>query len=516
MANEEHLAILKRGVGVLNKWREDNPTIQLDLSGADLANANLSQARLEAANLSGTNLRCTNLVGANLRRANLTEAHIANADLSDVDLSDAQVVSASLLGANLRGATLTGTNFCMANLTGANLAETNLADADVTGAYLPGVYSSDDSGVIWAGVVTAVTLLEALLNVMMAAWGIEAPVTKVVLAAKLLVLGPFWLGQPSARIALTALSTVSIACSFSHLYAAAFMVDQTVPSLLFLLFLLEAVSLGLLVASRSLRGYLAANQLYGESSKLLQLTKQPAFRLTCLWVVGSGFGALAGAALALELFPTEQAYGLRLPPFYTYGVGLHAFAVGVPFAISQWLLLRYVPRYRENAELSFLFWWMPVTSIGIACMLLPLRTVAFAEIAAPFAGVSPSPVNLWQLDEEAILSVVGSMILVVRYERVVEVMLPGMMLLAVGQWFVLYRVIHASYIWTLLTIAGASIGAIVGLMAAVTLFPLALELAWAFVQGISIAVFQGIALVLNLDVDLRRRIEKYLLKVSRL
>jgi hypothetical protein len=39
MAGEEHVALLKQGVVVWNKWREENPDIRLDLIGADLNRA---------------------------------------------------------------------------------------------------------------------------------------------------------------------------------------------------------------------------------------------------------------------------------------------------------------------------------------------------------------------------------------------------------------------------------------------------------------------------------------------
>ncbi|CAN0566844.1 unnamed protein product, partial [Laminaria digitata] len=46
MANEKHLAKLKEGVEVWNKWRRENYTIRADLSGADLREVNLEEADL--------------------------------------------------------------------------------------------------------------------------------------------------------------------------------------------------------------------------------------------------------------------------------------------------------------------------------------------------------------------------------------------------------------------------------------------------------------------------------------
>lgn len=55
MANDEHLALLKRGVGFWNEWKVRNPNVQPDLRGADLRGANLRSADLSGANLAVRN-----------------------------------------------------------------------------------------------------------------------------------------------------------------------------------------------------------------------------------------------------------------------------------------------------------------------------------------------------------------------------------------------------------------------------------------------------------------------------
>jgi uncharacterized protein YjbI with pentapeptide repeats len=62
VADQEHLKILRRGVEVWNKWREENPDLNPDLHAADLSGANLTNADLGAANLVGTDLREADLV----------------------------------------------------------------------------------------------------------------------------------------------------------------------------------------------------------------------------------------------------------------------------------------------------------------------------------------------------------------------------------------------------------------------------------------------------------------------
>jgi Pentapeptide repeats (8 copies) len=146
MANDEHVAILKKGVAAWNKWRDENPRIRPDLGEADLfeanlrgadlsdvdlfeanlINADLSEADLFEANLINAdlfaaNLRDANLQGADLRNVNLSAAKLHRADLSDADLRDANLSAAKLPRADLQGAILIGTDFSGADLTGCRI-----------------------------------------------------------------------------------------------------------------------------------------------------------------------------------------------------------------------------------------------------------------------------------------------------------------------------------------------------------------------------------------------------------
>lgn len=109
MADTTHLAILKQGVAVWNRWRKNNPEIQPDFKGADLRSAIL---------------RLSSLKGLNLSRADLTGADLKGADLWE----------ANLKGADLRGADLRG-----ANLWGADLSQTQIFQTNFQGAILTGV-----------------------------------------------------------------------------------------------------------------------------------------------------------------------------------------------------------------------------------------------------------------------------------------------------------------------------------------------------------------------------------------
>lgn len=131
MANEEQLAILKQGVEVWNRWRDENPAIEVDLYKADLEGANLKWVNLAKANLAEANLRRAmishaNLVGANLILANFMMADLNSADLKDTNLSGANLEYSDLTDANLSMADLAGVNFRRAQLSRVRLIKTHM------------------------------------------------------------------------------------------------------------------------------------------------------------------------------------------------------------------------------------------------------------------------------------------------------------------------------------------------------------------------------------------------------
>ena len=158
MANDEHVAMLKKGVKAWNKWRDENANIrpnlsEADFTGADLIGANLIGADLVGAKLSGADLTGAKLSGADLSegrlvRADLSEANLSGANLSEADLREAKLSEADLREANLTEANLSGAilfkanlsraNLREANLTGANLDSATLVRTDLTGADLTG------------------------------------------------------------------------------------------------------------------------------------------------------------------------------------------------------------------------------------------------------------------------------------------------------------------------------------------------------------------------------------------
>jgi hypothetical protein len=152
MANPEHLKVLKQGVEVWNRWREEqkkknlqdlgskllqDPNLlrsrltDLDLSGANLSMENLSWANLASVNLSGTNLSGTdltlaNLSLANLARANLVEAKIWLTEFTGTDLSESNLSRADLCGVIFRFTNLKGVDFNSLKLIETSFINTDL------------------------------------------------------------------------------------------------------------------------------------------------------------------------------------------------------------------------------------------------------------------------------------------------------------------------------------------------------------------------------------------------------
>lgn len=113
MANQEHVDVLMQGVEAWNKWREENPDIQVDLSNVNLYKVDLCNVNFEDVILSGADLRRTNLCSANLSYANLTGTNLYRADLSRANLRGAKLQNndlrwAILSDVDLRGADLIG------------------------------------------------------------------------------------------------------------------------------------------------------------------------------------------------------------------------------------------------------------------------------------------------------------------------------------------------------------------------------------------------------------------------
>jgi hypothetical protein len=122
MVGKEHHKILKQGIAVWNKWREENYDTRPDLFGILFYGAELLGANLDYVDLESADLTNANLSGATLQHANLKQACLINANLSGVDLYEADLSEANLGRANLSRASFRKTNLRQSNLSEANLS----------------------------------------------------------------------------------------------------------------------------------------------------------------------------------------------------------------------------------------------------------------------------------------------------------------------------------------------------------------------------------------------------------
>ncbi|MBW4429872.1 MAG: pentapeptide repeat-containing protein [Nostoc desertorum CM1-VF14] len=139
MANEEHLAILERGIGIWNTWRTKNRDIKPNIEDVDLRGANLSGADLRWVNLKNADIRGANLVDVNLCKANLDNTNLSNCDLKDANLSGAYIRQANFENIDLKGANLSEADFTESNLTRAILSKSQALGTNFTAASLTGV-----------------------------------------------------------------------------------------------------------------------------------------------------------------------------------------------------------------------------------------------------------------------------------------------------------------------------------------------------------------------------------------
>jgi uncharacterized protein YjbI with pentapeptide repeats len=119
MPDDQHLALLREGAASWNRWREENPDIIPELSGADLRKADLKGYQLFQSNLAEADLSEADLRGADLNRTSFYKSRLEKANLSCADLFGADFFEANLSGADLRGTQAAATKFKNCQLTGA-------------------------------------------------------------------------------------------------------------------------------------------------------------------------------------------------------------------------------------------------------------------------------------------------------------------------------------------------------------------------------------------------------------
>ena len=101
MPNDEHVAILGRGVAVWNEWRakhDETPDLsRAGLRGLDLSGFDLSRADLRSADLRGAKFCDADLSGAHLEGANFFKTVLDGSDLAGAFLYGAQFLNCAQL-----------------------------------------------------------------------------------------------------------------------------------------------------------------------------------------------------------------------------------------------------------------------------------------------------------------------------------------------------------------------------------------------------------------------------------
>jgi len=135
-ADEGHLAVLRKGAAVWNRWRRENPTVTPNLAHVSIRKGTYF-ADLRGINLIGANLYkafiTTDLSWADLSKAFLRRAYLPGACLQHAQLGDANLHMAALRGTDLRRATLTGADLRKANISGAKIYGASVWDAKTAG-----------------------------------------------------------------------------------------------------------------------------------------------------------------------------------------------------------------------------------------------------------------------------------------------------------------------------------------------------------------------------------------------
>jgi hypothetical protein len=158
MADSLHADELRKGATSWNKWRQENPTVEPDLSHLDLSQAANAGAAWDATN-NRANLSEFDLTNVTLDHANLTGAKLWMCKLNGAWLRWTILADADLFGANLRktdchGAIFDGSVLSEANMTDAKLGAASFKKSTCTNTVVTGtdVTAADFEGADLRGV----------------------------------------------------------------------------------------------------------------------------------------------------------------------------------------------------------------------------------------------------------------------------------------------------------------------------------------------------------------------------
>src|SRR5262245_22519599 len=118
MANDKHVAILKKGVSTWSAWRKKRRIkILKKAGGVKVWNRRRAGTGIVTEFLARLDTRFgRDLTGANLSGAHLVKAHLTDMDLTGANLSGARLLSAQLAFSDLSGANLRGADMSLADL----------------------------------------------------------------------------------------------------------------------------------------------------------------------------------------------------------------------------------------------------------------------------------------------------------------------------------------------------------------------------------------------------------------
>lgn len=133
--NSEHLTLLikaieKEDVTIWNGWRNDNPEIIPDLSGAYITNVG---------NLNGINFKNVVLQYASFNKSILMEADFSESDCEGSGFNDSVLKGVNACNAHLSECSFIMADLSNANLAGANLCASTLMHTKLNNAYMTGI-----------------------------------------------------------------------------------------------------------------------------------------------------------------------------------------------------------------------------------------------------------------------------------------------------------------------------------------------------------------------------------------
>lgn len=146
VANEEHLKILKQGTKVWNRWREDNPEIEPDLSLTRFERLNLEESNLVSVDLYRTWVYHCNLSNTLINDTKVLLTTFSDTNFSGANLSDTQLTGVSFLKGSLERATLANSLIFGAEFSSVDLKDTNFSTAQILESLFSNVNLSTTKG----------------------------------------------------------------------------------------------------------------------------------------------------------------------------------------------------------------------------------------------------------------------------------------------------------------------------------------------------------------------------------